>query len=65
MHLRTHDESGRGHTPVESVVLATLALFPVLIIESDATSEVRRIRTVNDPCASTGAPELPSRGRSG
>jgi voltage-gated potassium channel len=36
----TQDESGRVHTPLEPVVLAaTLALFPVLIIESDATSE--------------------------
>jgi voltage-gated potassium channel len=34
------DESGRVHTPLEPVVLAaTLALVPVLIIESDATSE--------------------------
>ena len=34
----TQDESGRVHTPLEPVVLAaTLALFPVLIIESDAT----------------------------
>ena len=36
----TQDESGRVHTPFEPVVLAaTLALFPVLIIESDATTE--------------------------
>jgi hypothetical protein len=34
------DESGRVHTPLEPVVLgATLALIPVLVIESDATSE--------------------------
>jgi voltage-gated potassium channel len=33
------DESGRVHTPLEPVVLvATLALIPVLIIEADATS---------------------------
>jgi voltage-gated potassium channel len=33
------DESGRVHTPLEPVVLvATLALIPVLIIESDASS---------------------------
>jgi voltage-gated potassium channel len=33
------DESGRVHTPFEPVVLAaTLALIPILIIESDATS---------------------------
>jgi voltage-gated potassium channel len=33
------DESGRVHTPFEPVVLiATLALIPVLILESDATS---------------------------
>jgi voltage-gated potassium channel len=33
------DESGRVHTPLEPVVLAaTLALIPVLIIESDTTS---------------------------
>jgi voltage-gated potassium channel len=36
----TQDESGRVHTPFEPVVLAaTLALLPVLVIESDATSE--------------------------
>jgi hypothetical protein len=36
----TQDESGRVHTPLEPVVLAaTLALFPVLIIESDAASK--------------------------
>jgi hypothetical protein len=34
------DESGRVHTPLEPVVLgATLTLIPVLVIESDATSE--------------------------
>jgi voltage-gated potassium channel len=34
------DESGRVHTPFEPVVLvATLALIPVLIIESDATTD--------------------------
>ena len=34
------DESGRVHTPFEPVVLvATLALIPVLIIEADAKSE--------------------------
>jgi hypothetical protein len=33
------DESGRVHTPLEPLVLAaTLALIPVLIVESDATS---------------------------
>jgi voltage-gated potassium channel len=33
------DESGRVHTPLEPIVLvATLALIPVLIIESDASS---------------------------
>ena len=33
------DESGRVHTPLEPVVLvATLALVPVLIIETDATA---------------------------
>jgi voltage-gated potassium channel len=33
------DESGRVHTPLEPVVLvATLALIPILIIEADATS---------------------------
>jgi voltage-gated potassium channel len=33
------DESGRVHTPFEPVVLvATLALIPVLILEADATS---------------------------
>jgi hypothetical protein len=32
------DESGRVHTPSEPVVLvATLALIPVLIIEADAS----------------------------
>jgi voltage-gated potassium channel len=36
----TQEESGRVHTPLEPVVLAaTLALVPVLIIETDATSE--------------------------
>jgi voltage-gated potassium channel len=36
----TQDDSGRVHTPFEPIVLAaTLALFPVLIIETDATSE--------------------------
>jgi hypothetical protein len=36
----TQDESGLVHTPFEPVLLAaTLALFPVLIIESDATSD--------------------------
>jgi len=36
----TQDQSGRVHTPFEPLVLAaTLALFPVLIIESDATSQ--------------------------
>ena len=40
MHMWTQDESGRVHTPFEPVVLAaTLALLPVLVIESDATSE--------------------------
>ena len=35
----SQDESGRVHTPLEPVVLvATLALIPVLIIESDAKS---------------------------
>ena len=34
------DESGRVHTPFEPVILvATLALIPVLIIEADATSD--------------------------
>jgi voltage-gated potassium channel len=34
------DESGRVHTPLEPVVLsATIALVPVLIIETDATSD--------------------------
>jgi voltage-gated potassium channel len=34
------DESGRVHTPFEPVVLgATLALIPVLILESDATTD--------------------------
>jgi hypothetical protein len=34
------DDSGRVHTPLEPVVLvATLALIPVLIIEADATTE--------------------------
>lgn len=34
------DESGRVHTPFEPIVLvATLALIPVLILEADATTE--------------------------
>jgi voltage-gated potassium channel len=37
--LWSQEESGRVHTPFEPLVLAaTLALIPVLIIESDATS---------------------------
>jgi voltage-gated potassium channel len=36
----TQDESGRVHTPFEPVVLvATLALIPVLILEADATTD--------------------------
>jgi voltage-gated potassium channel len=36
----TQDESGRVHTPLEPVVLAaTLALIPVLILDTDATSD--------------------------
>src|SRR4051812_46090354 len=35
------DESGRVHTPLEPVVLAAaLALIPVLILETDATSSL-------------------------
>jgi voltage-gated potassium channel len=40
MDMWKQDESGRVHTPLEPVVLvATLALIPVLILEADATSE--------------------------
>lgn len=39
MEMWKQDESGRVHTPLEPVVLvATLALIPVLILEADATS---------------------------
>jgi hypothetical protein len=39
-HMWTQDESGRVHTPLEPVVLAaTLALIPVLILDTDATSD--------------------------
>lgn len=40
MEMWKQDENGRVHTPLEPVVLvATLALIPVLILEADATSE--------------------------